>query len=140
MHHGENELKRFIDKLNKFHPTIKVTYLWLFSKKVHFLDVQVILENNEISADLYVEETNSHKYLQPSSCHQCHCVKSIAYSQVLCINRICSNNTFYDNRCNQLEKRLSDRNYKHKLVREQILKARAIFRITLLNSESNLRV
>ena len=24
-HHRENELKQFIDKLNKFHPTIKIT-------------------------------------------------------------------------------------------------------------------
>ena len=44
-HHGENELKQFIDKLNKFHPTIKFTcaYSW---ESVHFLDVQVILERN----------------------------------------------------------------------------------------------
>ena len=103
-------------------------------ERVHFLDVQVILEINEISTDLYVKETDSHQYLHPSSCHPYHCVKSIPYSQALRLNQICSNNIFYDNRCNQLEKWLSDRNYKQELVREQILKARAISRETLLKA------
>ena len=52
------------------------------------------------------------------------------------LNRICSNNIFYDNRCNQLEKWLSDRNYKQKLVWEQIIKARAISREELLNERN----
>ena len=101
-HHRESELKQFIDKLNKFHPTIKLTCDYSL-ERVHFLDVQVILENNEISTDLYVKETDSHQYLHPSSCHPYHCVKSIPYSQALRLNRICSNNIFYDNRCNQLK-------------------------------------
>ena len=97
-HHGENELKQFIEKLNKF--TCDYS-----RERIHFLDVQVIFENNEISADLYVKEMDSHQYLHPSSCHPYHCVKSILYSQAfLRLDRICSNNIFYDNRCNQLEK------------------------------------
>ena len=50
------------------------------------------------------------------------------------------NNIFYDNRCSQLEKWLSDRNYEQKLVREQILKARALSRETLLNNERDSQV
>ena len=59
--HGENELKQFIEKLSEFHPTRKFTcgYSW---ERIHFLDVQVILENNEISTDLYVKETDIHQY------------------------------------------------------------------------------
>ena len=51
-----------------------------------------------------------------------------------------SNNIFYDNRCYQLEKQISDRNYKQKLVREQILKATSISRETLLNNEKSSQV
>ena len=57
-HHGENKLKQFIDKLNKFHPAIKFTCDYS-RERVHFLDVQVILENKEISTDLYAKETDS---------------------------------------------------------------------------------
>ena len=48
-----------------------------------------------------------------------------------------SSNILYDNRCNQLEKQISDRNYKEKLVREQICKATALSRETLFNNERN---
>ena len=49
-HHRENELtKVFFAKLQKFHP-----------KKVHSLDVQVILEKNEILNGLYVKEMDTH--------------------------------------------------------------------------------
>ena len=94
-YHGENQLKQFIDKLNKLHPTKKFTGDYS-RERVHFLDLQVILENNEISADLYVKETDSHQYLHPLSFQPYHCVKSIPYSQALRLNRICSNNIFYD--------------------------------------------
>ena len=49
-------------------------------------------------------------------------------------------NIFDDNHCNQLEKWLSDRNYKQKLVREQILKARAISRENCLIMKETLRL
>ena len=44
-HHEENELKQFIVKVNKFHPTIKFTCDYS-RERVHFLDVQVISERN----------------------------------------------------------------------------------------------
>ena len=47
-------------KLNKSHPTIKFTCDYS-RERVHFLDVQVILENNKISNDLHVKETDSHQ-------------------------------------------------------------------------------
>ena len=93
-----------------------------YRERVHFLDVQVVLKNNEISADLYVKETDSHQYFHPSSCHTCHCIKSIPNSQALRLNRICPSNIFYANRCYQLEKWLSDRSYKQKLVKNKFLR------------------
>ena len=47
-HHEENELKQFIDKLNKFHPTIKFTCDYS-RERVHFLDVQVILTKYQLT-------------------------------------------------------------------------------------------
>ena len=76
---SENELKQFIEKLNEFHPTRKFTCGYS-RERVHFLDVQVVLEKNKISTDLHVKETDIYQYLHPSSCHPCHCVKSILNS------------------------------------------------------------
>ena len=91
-------------------------------ERVHFLDVQVALKNNEISTDLYVKETYSHQYFHASSCYTYHCIKSIPNSQALRLKRICPSNIFHVNRCNQLEKWLSDRNYKQKLVKNKLLR------------------
>ena len=79
-----------------------------------------------IETDLYVKPTDSHQYLLSSSCHPFYCKKGIPYSQVLRFNRICSVNEFFDKRCNDLEKYLLERGCSEKIVRKEILQARAI--------------
>ena len=51
------------------------------------------------------------------------------------LNHIYSEPSFFDQRCNQLEKWLLDREYSDKLVRGQMLKARKFKRNELLNRE-----
>ena len=61
--------------------------------------------------------------------------KSIPYSQALKLNRVCSENPFFDKRCNNLEIWLKGREYSDKLVRNQILKPRKFSRTELLNNQ-----
>ena len=103
------------------------------------IDVQVIVREGKLITDLYVEQTNSDQYLDPSSCHPYHCIKSVPYSQALGINRIYSENVSYDLRCNELEEWLIKRNYNPTVVRKQILKARAFSRDTLLDKVKEMR-
>ena len=63
--------------------------------------------------------------------------KSIHYSQALRLNRICSNNAFFDQRCNELEHWLHERRYSETVVKQEILKARKIPRNELLEKERN---
>ena len=88
MEHGENKIKSFTDKINKVHPTIKLTAEWS-KTSINFLDVTVFLIERVIETDLYVKATDIHQYLQSSSCHSCHCKKGIPYSKVLRLNRSC---------------------------------------------------
>ena len=78
----ENKLKSFIDEINKVHPTIKFTAEWS-KTSINFLDVTVSLIEGVIEIDLFVKPTDSHQYLQSSSCHPFHCKKGIPYSQAL---------------------------------------------------------
>ena len=78
----------------------------------------------------------THQYLEFSSCHIYHSKKSVPYSQALCFNRICSENRFFGNRCNQLECWLNYRGYNGKVVRQQTLKPRKFTRKDLLNQDS----
>ena len=97
--HGEEELKEFLETLNCCHPTIKFTAEYSRAK-INFLDV--MKKRNQLVTDLYVKPTDT-QYLHASSCHVSHCKKSIPFSQALCLNRICSENAFFDKRCNELE-------------------------------------
>ena len=132
--HGEEAFKAFLSNLNGFHDSIKFTANYS-KEKVEFLDVQVIAENGKLVTDLYVKETDTHQYLEASSCHPYHCKRAIPYSQALRLNRICSESSRFDMRCNELESWLSKRGYKEKMVREQVLKARRLQRDNLLDKK-----
>ena len=120
-HHGERELEKFLEFLNCYHPTTKFTAN--YSRKEieterNFLDVSVRKKNNQLVTDLYIKPTDTHQYLHASSCHIYHSKKSIRYSQALRLNIICSENSFYDKRCNELRVWLRERGYNNKLVRQ----------------------
>ena len=85
--HGEDELKIFLEKLNYFHPSIKFTCEYS-REKVNYLEVQVIVREGKLITNLNINQTDTHQYLDPSSCYPYHCTKSISYSQALSINRI----------------------------------------------------
>ena len=131
--HGEESLREFLKELNKFHPTIKFTAEWS-KERVNFLDVNVFLKNGELKTDLFVKPTDTHQFLDPTSCHPYHCKKGIPYSQALRFNRICSNNESFDKRCNELEQLLLERGYNQKMVRDQILRARKKSRDNILDN------
>jgi len=134
--HGEDSLQDFLSFLNSFHDSIKFTAKYS-AETVEFLDVQVIVEGGKLATDLFVKETDTHQYLEASSCHPYHCMKAIPYSQAMRLNRICSDSGKFDQRCNELEQWLARRGYKESLVRSQILRARKLSRDSLLDGEGN---
>ena len=120
--HGEEKLKKFLADLNSFHKTVKFTSE-CSRDTINFLDVEVSLKNGVISTDLYVKPTDTHQFLHPSSCHPFHCKKAIPFSQALRLNRICSDDVAFENRCEDLYDWLRERGYKGKLVEDQIKRA-----------------
>ena len=129
--HGEESLKEFINEINSFHPTIKFTGDWS-KEKINFLDVEVNLKNGVLSTDLSVKPTDTHQFLDPISCHPYHCKNGIPCSQTLTLNRICSDNSNFDKRCNELEGWLFEKGYSVKMVRKRVLRAREHSRESLL--------
>ena len=67
-----------------------------------------------------------------ASYHTYHCKKGIPYSQTLRLNWICSDNSNFDKRCNELESWLFEKGYNKKMVRKQVLRAREHSRKSLL--------
>ena len=122
--------------MNSIYRTIKFIADWSYSS-VNFLDVKVIKKDGKILTNLYVKPTVTHQYLDSSSCHPYHCKRNIPCSQDLCLNRICSNNAFFDQRPNELEHWLHERGYSVRVVRQEIPKAQKIPRKELLENERN---
>ena len=78
----EVELNSFAEYCNSFHETIK--FMVEYSKKsITFLDVTTYQEENKIKAMLFVKPTDSHSYLDFSSCHPQNIKSSIPYSKFL---------------------------------------------------------
>ena len=132
--HGEDSLKTFLDHLNQAHPTVQFTSDYS-DTSINFLDVKVSRNGNKLDTDLYVKPTDTHPYLDASSCHPNHCKTSISYSQTLRLNRICSRPSDFDRRCNELESWLMKRGYDPLLIRNKVLDARRQKRKELLNRE-----
>ena len=100
-----------------FHSTIKFTVEYP-KEEVNFLDVNIKLKDGELKTDFFVTLTDSHQFLDPTSCHPYHCKEGIPYSQDLRLNRICLDNETFDRRCNDLEKWLMERGYNEKMIRK----------------------
>ena len=95
---------------------------WSYSS-VNFLDVKVIMKDGKIITGLYAKPTDTHQYLDSSSCYEKKKKKGIPYSQAPCLNRICSNNAYFDQRYNELEHWLHELGYSERVVRQEVLKA-----------------
>ena len=83
------ELNQFITAVNAFHPALK--YTWEISDtSLAFLDIKVSVEGNGLCSSVHYKPTDSHSYLLYSSSHPSHVKNSIPYSQFLRLRRLCS--------------------------------------------------
>ena len=60
--HGEESLEKFLNKLNNFHSTIKVTFEYS-NEAINFVDVNIRLAGRELKRDLFVKPTDTHQFL-----------------------------------------------------------------------------
>ena len=71
------------------------------TESINFLDVNITLTNGRLSTSLYFKPTDSHLYLDNSSCHPEHEIKNIPKGQFLRLRRICSDITDFIRECNR---------------------------------------
>ena len=136
---GEVKLKTFIEYLNSIHSNIKFTHEYSISlhQSLPFLDVQIHLSNNQIHTDLHLKPTDKHQYLLKSSCHPSHTKKTIPFSLLLRIRRICSTDHFFDQRSKELVNYLMKRGYSRPSLQRAITRVRAIPRHETLKQQEH---
>jgi len=132
--HSEEDLHKFINSLNNFHPTIKFTYT-ASSTHVSFLDVNVMKNSdNTISTNVHVKETNIHQYVEYSSCHPRSCKNGIPYSQAKRYRRIISDDYQLKHSLNELKTYFQKRNYPIHVIESALSKVCILTQNDALNT------
>ena len=122
-----SNLKQFHKQCNSFDPHIKFEQT-VSPTTIPFLDAQVSLTGDRLSTDLYTKPTDTHQYLDWTSCYPRHTKAAIPYSLALRLRRICSSSNSFEMRARQLHNILLARGHKNKLIKESNTKVRRITR------------
>ncbi|XP_053377373.1 uncharacterized protein LOC123529459 [Mercenaria mercenaria] len=119
-------LLKFIDSLNNVHPNIKFTHSYSRDTAT-FLDVN-IGRTGDGNFDFSVHEkpTNTHQYIEFSSCHPLSCKKGIPYSQAKRYRRLTSNDDLFTNELEKLRTYFQNRNYPSHILDDALAKASAL--------------
>ena len=108
--HSVDGIHAFTSYLNSIQPTIKFTSNYSFTS-IPFLDVNVFVNNCNITTDLHTKTTNKHQYLLHSSCQPQHIKRAISFTLALQLRRICSFDKIFKQRSNELKSYFNNRGY-----------------------------
>ncbi|XP_035825664.1 uncharacterized protein LOC106011776, partial [Aplysia californica] len=132
LHNGCSETtQQFLTDLNKVHHYIKFTYSSP-DKSTSFLDMSLLIADNQIETDLYQKPTDSNRYLPPSSNHPKHIFRSVVYSGALRLRRICSRENSFKQRIEEFTVNLLHSGYQKDFITPIIEKVSKLNRTTLL--------
>ena len=98
---SREELDQFITSVNSFHPALK--YTWEISEtSLAFLDITVSIRGNVLCTSVHYKPTDSHSYLLYSSSHPSHVKNSIPYSQFVRLRRLCSDDSDFSSKLEEM--------------------------------------
>ena len=133
---SKEELDHFITAVNSFHPALK--YTWEISEiSLAFLDIKISINGNSLSTSVHYKPTDSHNYLLHLSSHLQHVKYAIPFSQFLRLRRLCSNDSDFNNKCEEMYQFFKKRGYPDSAVTTGKHRAQEIDRNTALQSPQN---
>ena len=113
---SESECEDFVNWLNSLRPGV-IKYRFEYSrKKVEFLDLEIILENEKIETNLFIKRSNLQLYLDYFSNHPDPCKEGVVFGQALRIRERCSKTCDTDVNLENLKDKLMARNYPEDLI------------------------
>ena len=133
---SKEELNLFINSVNSFHPALK--YTWEISKNsLAFLDIKLSINDDGLSTSVHYKPTDSHNDLLHSSSHPQHVKNAIPFSQFLRLRRLCSDDTDFNNKCEEMCQFFKKRGYPDSAVTTGKHRAQEIDRETALQTSQN---
>ena len=98
---SKEELDHFITAVNSFHWALKYTRE-ISENSLAFLDIKISINGNSLSTSVHYKPTDSHNYLLHLSSHPQHVKNAIPFSQFLRLRRLCSNDSDFNNKCEEM--------------------------------------
>ena len=133
---SRQELDYFITSVNSFHPALK--YTWVVSEcSIAFLDINVSISGNRLSTSVHYKPTDSHSYLLHSSSHPAHVKNSIPYSQFLRLRRLCSDDTDFSEKAEEMCQFFKARGYPDPVIHNSKHRAQSVHPQSALLSSHN---
>ena len=113
---SREELDQFITSVNSFYPALK--YTWEISEtSLAFLDIKVSIRGNLLCTSVHYKPSDSHSYLLYSSSHPSHVKNSIPYSQFLRLRRLCSDDSDFSSKSEEMCQFFEKRGYPVSVVK-----------------------
>ena len=100
-----------------------------------FLDVLVKRRDRKLTIDIYSKPTDTHQYLDHSSCHRNHVKKGVPYGQALRLRRICDSDEVFQERSKEMKGHFIKREFKRNLIDSQFEMAKGKNRDGLLHRD-----
>ena len=127
---------KFKQQINEVHPSIKFDFNF-FNKEINFLDTVVYkTQSGKLEIKLYRKESDRQAYLQRKSEHPESLKRSIPFSQALRLRRICSTNNEFQDSCDKLRNKLTERGYKQQEINKGIGRTKNLGRKKLLEEKA----
>ena len=102
-----------------------------------FLDIKLPINDNGLSTSVHYKSTDSHNYLLHSSSHPQHVQNAIPFSQFLRLRRLCSDDTDFNNKCEEMCQFYKKRGYPDSAVTTGKHHSKEIDRETALQTSQN---
>ena len=114
---SHSQLLDFNEFVQNFHPPIKFTYE-LSEQSVAFLDMDISLKQKKLTTSVYYKATDSRSYLDHRSSHNPSTKNSIPSSRFQRLRRLCSDDTDFEEKAEQMVEFFIQRHYPEDIVRE----------------------
>lgn len=129
-----DNLHDFMRELNTNQGNIRLTYNF-DQRKLSFLDLQITLENGQLSTCTFRKKTAANTLLQATSHHPQWLKNGIPVGQFLRIKRNCTSAADYRRESLELYARFRERGYSHRQIKRDKKKAAMKDRMCLLRNE-----
>ena len=129
---GEQQLRRFLEALNNFHPTIKFTHA-MEKNEIALLDtIAYRSPTNRIYIRICHKPTDQKHYLHYHSAHPRNEKESVPYGLLIRCRRICTEDHYFEEEAKKYTTNLKYRKYPTILLNQAIEWVRNIDRLTSL--------